>query len=54
MRQMDMGVLYIKNGGNQIGASHNVVNADGRLKKVNKQLKKMVFQSRRETINHKQ
>ena len=46
------GLLYIRNGGDHAGASHNVINLDGKLTETNEPLKIMIIQSRRETINN--
>jgi hypothetical protein len=43
-------LLYIRNGGNHKGASHQVVNENGQLVDQNLILKNMIIESKRETI----
>lgn len=46
------GLLYIRNGGDHLGASHNIINQDGKLIETNEVLKNMIRQSRLETISN--
>ncbi|MDD4275326.1 MAG: RHS repeat-associated core domain-containing protein [Desulfobacter postgatei] len=43
-------LLYIRNGGNHQGASHQVINQNGRLVDKNQALKNMIIRSKKETI----
>ena len=48
------GLLYIRNDRDHLGASHNIINRDGKFQEINDELKNMIIQSRRETINNMQ